>query len=65
MQIVMNDELQSILRLIVEGKSNKEISSELKYSQRTIERRITKLLNLYKVSNRKELIVEFLLERMA
>jgi DNA-binding NarL/FixJ family response regulator len=65
MQIVMNDELQTILREIVQGKTNKEIATELKYSQRTIERRITTLLNLYNVSNRKQLIVEFLLENFA
>lgn len=65
MQIVMTEELKEILGLVVSGKSNKEIAIKLKYSQRTIERRITELFNLYKVSNRKQLIVEGLLEKFA
>lgn len=64
MQIKLNKELTQILELVAVGKSNKEISVQLGYSERTIKRRITELFNLYKVNNRLLLAQEYLLQQM-
>ena len=64
MQIVLNKEMTQILELVSVGKTNKEISVELNYSLRTVERRMNKLFKLYKVNNRLMLAQEYLLQRM-
>ena len=64
MHIVLNKEMNKILELVSVGKTNKEISLELNYSLRTVERRINKLFKLYKVDNRILLAQEYLMQRM-
>ena len=64
MQIVLNKEMTQILELVSVGKTNKEISVELNYSLRTVERRMNKLFRLYKVNNRLMLAQEYLLQKM-
>ena len=64
MHIVLNKEMTQILELVSVGKTNKEISVELNYSLRTVERRMNKLFRLYKVNNRIMLAQEYLMQRM-
>ena len=60
-----NKEFSEILFLVSQGKTNKEISLFLNYSLRTVERRINKLKELYKIKNRILLAQEYLVERLA
>lgn len=64
MGIVINKELKDILNLVALGRSNKEISENLNYSIKTVERRIKKLFALYKVKNRVQLAQEYLAEKL-
>lgn len=65
MQIVLSEELQTIIQLVASGKKNEEIGQELNYSVKTVERRIKTLFNLYKVQNRVQLTAEYMAERLS
>ena len=60
----LSEELVSVLELVCMGLSNKEISIKLNYSTRTVERRIKKLFELYKVNKRTLLAQEYLMEKL-
>ena len=64
MKIKLSEDLNQILNLVCLGKTNQEISEELNYSTRTVERRVTELLRMYKVKNRILLAQEYLKERL-
>ena len=64
MQIVMNEELQKILSLVTQGKTYREMSQEVGYSQETIKRRVRMLCNLYRVKNKLELALEYQAEML-
>lgn len=65
MQIVLSEELKTILQLVALGKKNEEISSILNYSVKTVERRIKTLFSLYRVQNRTQLATEYLAEKLS
>jgi DNA-binding NarL/FixJ family response regulator len=60
----LSDELKGVLELVSLGKTNEEISVELNYSTRTVERRISNLLKIYQVKNRILLAQEYLKEQL-
>ena len=60
----LSDELKGVLELVSLGKTNEEISIELNYSTRTVERRISNLLKIYQVKNRILLAQEYLKEQL-
>ena len=55
---------KSVLVLLAQGKTNKEIATELCFSLDTIKKRVSKLFKAYKVKNRVELANEYNAERM-
>lgn len=59
----MVEEYKKILELILQDKTNEEISIELNYSKSTVKRRIKELFELYKVKSRFQLGREYLKER--
>lgn len=58
------EEQQRILELILQNKTNKEISIELNYSRSTVKRRIKELFKMYNVDSRIKLMQEYLMERL-
>lgn len=60
----MVDEYKKILELILQNKTNEEISIELNYSRSTVKRRIKELFKLYNVDSRIKLMQEYLMERL-
>lgn len=60
----MIEEQQKILELILQNKTNEEISIELNYSRSTVKRRIKELFKLYNVDSRIKLMQEYLMERL-
>lgn len=59
----MVEEYKKILELILQDKTNEEISIELNYSKSTVKRRIKELFELYKVKSRFQLGREYMKER--
>ena len=60
----MVEEQKKILELILQNKTNEEISIELNYSRSTVKRRIKELFKLYNVDSRIKLMQEYLMERL-
>ena len=60
----MVDEYKQILELMLQDKTNEEISIELNYSRSTVKRRIKELFKKYNVDSRIKLMQEYLLERL-
>ena len=60
----MVEEQKQILELLILGCNNREIAEKLNYSIRTVERRFSELFKLYKVSNRNQLSIEYLAEKL-
>lgn len=59
----MVEEQKKILELILQNKTNEEISIELNYSRSTVKRRIKELFKMYNVDSRIKLMQEYLMER--
>lgn len=59
----MVEDYKKILELILQDKTNEEISIELNYSKSTVKRRIKELFELYKVKSRFQLGREYMKER--
>ena len=60
----MVEEQKKILELILQNKTNEEISIELNYSRSTVKRRIKELFKMYNVDSRIKLMQEYLMERL-
>lgn len=60
----MVDEYKKILELMLQDKTNEEISIELNYSRSTVKRRIKELFKKYNVDSRIKLMQEYLMERL-
>lgn len=60
----MVEEYKKILELILQDKTNEEISIELNYSKSTVKRRIKELFKKYNVNSRIKLMQEYLMERL-
>lgn len=60
----MVEEYKKILELILQDKTNEEISIELNYSKSTVKRRIKELFKKYNVDSRIKLMQEYLMERL-
>ena len=60
----MVDEYKKILELMLQDKTNEEISIELNYSRSTVKRRIKELFKQYNVDSRIKLMQEYLMERL-
>ena len=60
----MVEEQKKILELILQNKTNEEISIELNYSRSTVKRRIKELFKKYNVDSRIKLMQEYLMERL-
>ena len=58
------DEYKKILELMLQDKTNEEISIELNYSRSTVKRRIKELFKKYNVDSRIKLMQEYLMERL-
>lgn len=54
---LLNDKELRIVRLVAEGKSNKEIAASMNYSEGTIKNYITKILEKLEVSDRMQIAV--------
>ena len=59
----MVEEQKKILELILQNKTNEEISIELNYSRSTVKRRIKELFKMYNVNSRIKLMQEYLMEK--
>lgn len=55
--LFLNDKEKKILKLVLEGYTNKAIALEIGVNQRTIERHLTQLFNTMNVSSRTEAVV--------
>lgn len=60
----MVDEYKKILELMLQDKTNEQISIELNYSRSTVKRRIKELFKKYNVDSRIKLMQEYLMERL-
>lgn len=60
----MVDEYKKILELMLQDKTNEEISIELNYSRSTVKRRIKELFKKYNVNSRIKLMQEYIMERL-
>ncbi len=51
-----NEELETIIKYVVDGKTNIEIAEEMSYSPASIKRRLKAIYKSYRVENRLELV---------
>jgi len=54
-------EQESIIKLVVQGRTNMQIAEELGYSERSIKRRLRAIYKAYSVDNRQSLVREAIL----
>lgn len=54
----LSEQDKKIIELIAEEKTNKEIASDLNYSQRTIEYRISNIMNKLNVTTRVGIVIK-------
>jgi two-component system competent response regulator ComA len=57
-EVSINEKEQSILQLVSEGCSNKDIAAQLYMSQRTVEYYLTRIFEKLNVRSRSEAMVE-------
>lgn len=57
----LNEIQKDIIRLVIEGKTNKEIADELNYSLENVKKNLRACFKYFKVNNRVELVRESLL----
>lgn len=56
----LSDEQKEIIEYVKQGKTNAFIAKELKYSERSIKRKLQKLYNEFGANNKASLVVEIL-----
>lgn len=61
---MIDKKLKSVLVLVAQGKTNKEIALSVNFSESYVKKLVIKLLKLYKVRNRTELANEYNAEKM-
>lgn len=65
MQKNKNKELNIILDLVVQGKTNKDIATVLNFSVPYVKKLLSRLFKKYKVENRTALAIEYMAQRIA
>lgn len=61
---MIDKKLKSVLELVAQGKTNKEIAVYFNFSEIYIKKLVSSLFKKYKVKNRIELVNEYLAEKM-